>query len=59
MKLDQQEITRNIIGAAFKVNRILDGGSLERVYQKAGQMELKPNEVGRIHQGLFKIMCCR
>ena len=34
------EITREIIGAAFEVHRVLGYGFLERVYQRALQVEL-------------------
>jgi GxxExxY protein len=35
-----QEITQAIIGAAFEVHQVLGYGFLERVYQKAMQVEL-------------------
>ena len=40
MKLIHEEITKSIIGAAFEVYRILGYGFLEKVYQKAMQVEL-------------------
>ena len=38
--LEHQEITREIIGAAYEVYRVLGYGFLEKVYQKAMQVEL-------------------
>ena len=40
MELMHQEITQGIIGAAFEVHKVLGYGFLERVYQKAMQVEL-------------------
>ncbi len=40
MTLEHEEITKAIIGAAFEVHRILGYGFLEKVYQKAMQVEL-------------------
>jgi GxxExxY protein len=40
MELQHQEITGQIIGAAFEVYRVLGFGFLEKVYQKAMQVEL-------------------
>jgi GxxExxY protein len=40
VELMHQEITQAIIGAAFEVHKILGYGFLERVYQKAMQVEL-------------------
>ncbi len=40
MKLKYEEITKDIIGAAFEVYNILGYGFLEKVYQKALQAEL-------------------
>ena len=40
MSLEYAEITEEIIGSAFEVHRILGYGFLERVYQKAMQVEL-------------------
>ena len=39
-KLVHEELTREIIGAAFEVHKILGYGFLERVYLKALQAEL-------------------
>jgi len=41
MELAHQEITQQIIGAAFEVHRVLGYGFLEKVYQKAMQVELQ------------------
>jgi len=41
MALEHEEITEAIIGAAFEVHGILGYGFLEKVYQKAMQIELK------------------
>jgi GxxExxY protein len=40
MGLKHAEITREIIGAAFEVYRVLGYGFLEKVYQRAMQVEL-------------------
>jgi GxxExxY protein len=40
MELQHQEITEQVIGAAFEVHRTLGYGFLERVYQRAMQVEL-------------------
>ncbi len=41
MPLLHAELTEQIIGAAFEVHRILGYGFLERVYQRAMQVELQ------------------
>ncbi len=41
MKLEHEEITETIIGAAFEVHHILGYGFLEKVYQRALQVELE------------------
>ena len=41
MALEKKEVTEKIIGAAFEVYRELGYGFLERVYQKAMQVELQ------------------
>ncbi len=40
MELEHKEITEQVIGAAFEVYRVLGYGFLERVYQRAMQVEL-------------------
>jgi len=40
MELEHKEITEQIIGAAYEVYRVLGYGFLERVYQRAMQVEL-------------------
>jgi GxxExxY protein len=40
MALEEEDITGQIIGAAFEVHRVLGYGFLEKVYQKAMQAEL-------------------
>ena len=40
MALEHEEITKEIIGAAFEVYRILGYGFLESVYKRAMQVEL-------------------
>ena len=40
MALEREEITGQIIGAAFEVHGILGYGFLEKVYQRAMQTEL-------------------
>jgi len=37
-----EPITRELIGAAFEVHNVLGYGFLERVYQRAMQVELEP-----------------
>ncbi|QDT46766.1 hypothetical protein Pan258_07860 [Symmachiella dynata] len=41
MELAHKDITEQIIGAAFEVHRVLGYGFLERVYQRAMQVELQ------------------
>lgn len=41
MELLHQEITEQIIGSAFEVYRVLGYGFLEKVYQRAMQVELQ------------------
>lgn len=41
MKLEQEDVTREIIGSAFEVYNRLGYGFLEKVYQRAMQVELK------------------
>ena len=41
MNFEHKEITEKIIGAAFEVHKVLGYGFLEKVYQKAMQVELK------------------
>jgi GxxExxY protein len=41
MELMQKDITEQIIGAAFEVYRVLGHGFLEKVYQRAMQVELR------------------
>ena len=41
MELQHQEVTEQIIGSAFEVYNILGYGFLERVYQRAMQVELR------------------
>jgi GxxExxY protein len=40
MEFEHGDITKEIIGAAFEVHRILGHGFLEKVYQRAMQVEL-------------------
>jgi GxxExxY protein len=40
MQLEHQAVTEKIIGAAFEVHRVLGYGFLEKVYQRAMQVEL-------------------
>ncbi len=40
MELEHKDITEQVIGAAFEVHRSLGYGFLERVYQRAMQVEL-------------------
>ena len=40
MALEFENITKEIIGSAFEVHRVLGFGFLEKVYQKAMQVEL-------------------
>ena len=41
MSLKYEEITKDIIASAFEVHNILGYGFLEKVYQKALQVEFK------------------
>jgi GxxExxY protein len=41
MQFLHKEITEQIIGAAFEVHRVLGYGFLEKVYQRAMQVELR------------------
>ena len=41
MRLEQEDVTREIIGSAFEVYNRLGYGFLEKVYQRAMQVELK------------------
>ncbi len=41
MQLEHKDITEKIIGAAFEVHRVLGYGFLEKVYQRAMQVELE------------------
>ena len=41
MNLENKEITEEVIGSAFEVHKVLGYGFLEKVYQKAMQVELK------------------
>ena len=43
MALIHENITKSVIGAAFELYRILGYGFLEKVYQKAMQVELSQN----------------
>jgi GxxExxY protein len=45
MELEHVSITEQIIGAAFEVHRVLGYGFLEKVYQKAMQVELARRDV--------------
>ena len=45
MSLEHGEITEQIVGAAFEVHSILGYGFLERVYQRAMQVELNARGV--------------
>src|SRR3954463_6361905 len=40
MAIEQSELTEQIIGAAFEVHSVLGYGFLEKVYQRAMQVEL-------------------
>ncbi len=40
MALEHEDITEDIIGSAFEVYNVLGYGFLEKVYQKALQVEL-------------------
>jgi GxxExxY protein len=41
MELEHKDVTEQIIGAAFEVHRVLGYGFLEKVYQRALQVELQ------------------
>jgi GxxExxY protein len=40
VELEHKDVTEQVIGAAFEVHRVLGYGFLERVYQRAMQVEL-------------------
>ena len=40
-----QPVTQQLIGAAYEVHNILGFGFLERVYQRAMQVELQPRDI--------------
>ena len=45
MELLHKDITEQIIGAAFEVHRVLGYGFLEKVYQRAMQVELRSRDL--------------
>ena len=53
-KLLHREITEKIIGAAFEVHRELGYGFLERVYQRAMQVELLRADLLRKSRSAFR-----
>ena len=54
MPLEHEEITEQIIGAAFEVYRVLGYGFLEAVYKRAMQVELKSRGLdARIEEEIF------
>lgn len=53
MSLKYEEITKDIIGSAFEVYNILGYGFLEKVYQKAMQVELlQRNHIVELEYGI-------
>jgi len=56
MGLKHKEITEEIIGAAFEVYRILGYGFLEKVYQRAMQVELLKRHLQAELESPIKVM---
>lgn len=56
MGLEEKGITEQVIGAAFEVHRVLGYGFLEKVYQKALQMELVKRGVRAELEAKIKVM---
>lgn len=55
MKLEHKDITEAIIGSAFNVHKTLGYGFLEKVYQKAMQVELKSRGMNTITEHPIKV----
>jgi len=53
--LAHSQITKEIIGAAFEVHRQLGYGFLEKVYQRALQVELQQRELKSILESKIKV----
>jgi GxxExxY protein len=56
MALEHGEITEQIVGAAFEVHSVLGYGFLERVYQRAMQVELRLRGVKAELESKIKVM---
>ncbi len=55
MGLEQEDITKEIIGAAFEVHNTLGYGFLEKVYQNAMIVELKLRGLDATAEKLIKV----
>jgi len=55
LNLAYEDITKEIIGAAFEVHRELGYGFLERVYQKALQAELLSRKLNAVIEHPIKV----
>ncbi len=55
MNLKYEEITREIIGSAFEVYNILGYGFLEKVYQKAMQVEIQNRNLTAVLEPHLKV----
>jgi GxxExxY protein len=55
MELQHQEVTEQIIGAAFEVYKILGYGFLEKVYQRALMVELQARGLKAIMEAEIRV----
>lgn len=51
-----EDITKEIIGAAFEVHRVLGYGFLEKVYQRALQVELEHRGVSSVVESEIRVL---
>jgi GxxExxY protein len=56
MSLVHEEITKEIIGAAFEVYRVLGYGFLEKVYQRAMKVELESRGLNAEIESKIKVV---
>jgi GxxExxY protein len=55
MSLEREDITKEIIGAAFEVHNALGYGFLEKVYQNAMIVELKLRGIDATAEKLIQV----
>ena len=55
MSLEREDITKEIIGAAFEVHNAQDYGFLEKVYQNAMIVELKLRGIDATAEKLIQV----